>query len=221
MLFACTSPHRTGSCSTAPCSSAAAQWMGDSSAIRGDDVACGTRPGTTTLPRTLREHRILLTASTRKLAGKGLVCPAPHSAGVEVQRAADEIPLRSAAAETGPSPPGPVHDWSRSLWLRDFLFLKEVALAMQLDLVIRFLVLLTMANGTPVLRLLAGFLPSPSTAGRRSVTAALYSDRPRRCAASSSQSWRRPSARRPWGSLGRQAFSPASLRWPGTSARAS
>ena len=38
-----------------PAARAAAQWMGDSSAIAGDDVACGTRPGTTTLPRTLRE----------------------------------------------------------------------------------------------------------------------------------------------------------------------
>jgi CDP-2,3-bis-(O-geranylgeranyl)-sn-glycerol synthase len=38
-----------------------------------------------------------------------------------------------------------------------------VALAMQLDLVIKFLVLLTMANGTPVIakKLLTRFLPSP------------------------------------------------------------
>jgi CDP-2,3-bis-(O-geranylgeranyl)-sn-glycerol synthase len=38
---------------------------------------------------------------------------------------------------------------------------------MQLDLVIKFLVLLTMANGTPVIakKLLAGFLPSPIDGG--------------------------------------------------------
>jgi hypothetical protein len=108
-----------------PAAGAAAQWVGDSSAIPGDDTACGTRPCTTTSPRTLREHGTPLTHVSAQASREGPRMPCTSQRrreGAERRSKRDPLSALRRRRLVHLPPPGPVHDCSPSLWLRHFLF---------------------------------------------------------------------------------------------------